>query len=301
MSTYLNELLKTDTVLWLLQFEGAIYIITVFIVLYGAKLLYDLLTPFSLKEQLTEKDNKAVAVSFSGYMLGVMIILLGIFHSGPAVEGAISSRIDLARDLLATVIWGIIGIILLNISRIINDKLLLSHFNNTKELITDRNIGTGAVLWGSYIGSALIVRSAVYGESIGWVQDIVSTLVYYVIGQCGFVIFGWIYQKISRFDVHAEIEKDNVSAGVAFGLSLTAISIILSGYIMYYNSLLGFLVWFIMGLFVLIVSRYIVDKLMLPGSLLDEEISNDQNWGAALLEGSVAIGIALLMVPAFLG
>jgi hypothetical protein len=51
----------------------------------------------------------------------------------------------------------------------------------------------------------------------------------------------------------------------------------------------------------LLASRYIVDKLMLPGALLDEEISIDQNWGAALLEGSIAVGIALLMVPAFLG
>ena len=101
--------------------------------------------------------------------------------------------------------------------------------------------------------------------------------------------------------MHEEIEKDNISAGVAFGLSLVAISILLSGYIISYNSLVGFAVWFVMGLFVLMVSRYIVDKMMLPGHLLDEEISKDQNWGAALVEGTVAVGIALLMVPAFLG
>ena len=179
--------------------------------------------------------------------------------------------------------------------------MLLYKFDNVKELVTDKNIGTGAVLWGSYIGSALIVRAAVYGETIDWLTDILSTLLFFVIGQIGLIVFGWIYQLISRFDVHAEIEKDNVSAGVAFGLSLTAISIILSGYLINYNSLPGFLLWFVIGLIVLLASRYIVDKLLLPGALLDEEISNDQNWGAALLEGSIAIGIALLMVPAFLG
>jgi uncharacterized membrane protein YjfL (UPF0719 family) len=301
MNEYINELLSTDDVMWLLQFEGAVYIITVFIVLYAAKLLYDLFTPFSVNEQLTEKDNKAVAVSFSGYMLGVIIIMLGIFNSGTVVEGEISTKLDLARDLLATIIWGILGIFLLNLSRIVNDKMLLSKFDNVKELITDQNIGTGAVLWGSYIGSALIVRAAVSGESTQWLADIISTLLYFVIGQIGFIVFGWVYQKISRFDVHAEIEKDNISAGVAFGLSLTAIAILLSGYLTSYNSLLGFALWFVIGLIVLLASRYIVDKLMLPGALLDEEISNDQNWGAALVEGSLAVGIALLMVPAFLG
>lgn len=299
MDNFLNELLEIGPVYWLLQFEGAAYLLTVFVVLYAAKLSYDLFTPFSVDEQLTKKDNKAIAVSFSGYLLGVMIILLSIFHSGSVADG--NSPLDLAKDLLATIIWGVIGIILLNISRVLNDKLLLNRFDNIKELIKDKNVGTGAVLWGSYIGSALIIRAAIYGEATEWAADLLSTFVYFLIGQLGFIIFGWIYQLISRYDIHAEIEKDNISAGVAFGLSLTAISIILSGYIMAYNSLLGFAVWFVMGLFVLLVSRYIVDKFILPGSLLDEEISKDQNWGAALVEGSVAVGIALLMVPAFLG
>lgn len=301
MEAYIEEIFSLEPVFWLLQFEGAVYLITVFIVLYAAKLFYDLFTPFSINDQLTEQDNKAIAVSFSGYLLGVMIILLGIFHSGTIVEGGIQSHLDLAKDLLATIVWGVIGIILLNISRVINDKLLLSRFDNIKELVTDKNIGTGAVLWGSYIGSALIVRAAIFGESAGWLIDISSSLIYFVMGQIGFLIFGWVYQKISRYDVHAEIEKDNISAGVSFGLSLVAIAILLSGYIMLYDSFPGFVVWFIISLFILIVSRYIVDKLMLPGSLLDEEISRDQNWGAALVEGSVAVGIALLLVPAFLG
>jgi len=301
MSTYIEELFSIDPVFWLLKFEGAAYLIAVFVVLYAAKLIYDLFTPFSLNEQLTTEDNKAIAVSFSGYILGVMIILLSIFHSGTAIEGGISSQLDLAYDILATIIWGLIGILLLNISRVINDKLLLSKFDNMKELVKDKNVGTGAVLFGSYVGSGLIIRAAIFGESTGWVEDITTTLIYFVMGQIGFLIFGWVYQLISRYDVHDEIEKDNISAGVAFGLSLVAISILLSGYIISYSSLPGFALWFVMGLFVLMVSRYIVDKMMLPGHLLDEEISEDQNWGAALVEGTVAVGIALLMVPAFLG
>ncbi len=301
MSTYIEELLSIEPVFWLLKFEGAVYLIAVFIVVYSAKLIYDLFTPFSLNEQLTTEDNKAIAVSFSGYILGVMIILLSIFHSGSVVEGGVNSQLDLVYDILATIIWGLIGILLLNVSRVINDKILLSKFDNVKELVKDKNVGTGAVLFGSYIGSGLIVRAAIFGESSGWTEDILTTLIYFVMGQIGFLIFGWVYQVISRYDVHEEIEKDNISAGVAFGLSLVAISILLSGYIISYNSLPGFAVWFVMGLFVLMVSRYIVDKMMLPGSLLDEEISKDQNWGAALVEGTVAVGIALLMVPAFLG
>ena len=37
----------------------------------------------------------------------------------------------------------------------------------------------------------------------------------------------------------------------------------------------------------------LIDKLILPGDDLDKEIADDKNWGAALIEGAVAIGIAV--------
>ncbi len=299
MDNLISALLDTDPVWWLLQFNGAVYILVVFIVLFAAKLFYDLFTPFSVNDALTDKDNKAVAVSFSGYMLGVLIILLGIFRE-PALSGSAPGRIDVLKDIIDTLIWGIIGVFLLNIARWINDTFILRKFSIIKELIEDRNVGTGAVLWGGYIGSALIVRAAVSGESLGWLTDIGLSLLYFIIGQLGFILYAYIYQWQTRFDMHAEIEKDNIAAGLSFGLSLTAVGILLSAYLHNYDSIPGFLLWLVISWFVLAVSRYLVDKWILPGSLLDDEIARDQNWGAALVEGSIALGIAFLMVPVFL-
>jgi uncharacterized membrane protein YjfL (UPF0719 family) len=272
--------------------EGVVYLALILVILFLAKWIHDLLTPYKINDQLTQEDNKAVALSMSGYLLGVAIIILGVYST--------SAVHNFYRDLLDTVIWGLIGIALLQIARFVNDKILLSKFNNVKELVTDKNIGTGAAEWGSYVGSSLIIYACVMGETQGFVNDITSTLIYFAMGQIGFIIFGWLYQLISRYDLHAEIEKDNVSAGVAFGLNLTAVAILLSGYILRYDSLYGFVVWMILSFIFLIVSRYLVDKIALPGSLLDEEISRDQNWGAALIEGAVAVGLALLLVPTFL-
>ena len=301
MNELIQEMLSSNVIKELVRFDGALYVLLAFILLYVAKLLYDLFTPYSLNEQLTEKDNKAVAVAFSGYMLGILIIILGVYSSDGYNAVAENNYIVILQDILSTLVWGIFGILLLNLSRVINDKLILSHFSNTKELITDRNIGTGAVIWGTYIGAALIIRAAIGGEAVNWLIDIVSALIYYVLAQLAFIIYGWIYQWMSRFDLHAEIEKDNIAAGLAFGLSLTAMAIILSGYIAIHDSLTGLLVWFVIGLFLLVVSRYVVDKLVLPGSLLDEEIARDQNWGAALIDGSVALGMAAVIVASLLG
>jgi uncharacterized membrane protein YjfL (UPF0719 family) len=265
-----------------------------------AKLLYDLFTPYKLNRQMTELDNKAVALSFGGYMFAIGVVIWGVFTSEPEA-GFVTSREELLLDMLSLVIWSAIGIVLLNIARIINDNVLFAKFRNVKELVEDKNIGTGAIELGSYIGSALIIKAALFGEDTSFLHGVIATLIYFIIGQLGFIVFAWLYQVMSRFDLHAEIEKDNISAGVAFGASLIAIAILLSGFIIRYDSVLGFLVWFVISLFFLIVSRYIVDRFLLPGSLLDEEIRRDQNWGAALLEGGVAIILALILVPVFLG
>ena len=43
------------------------------------------------------------------------------------------------------------------------------------------------------------------------------------------------------------------------------------------------------------VLRKIVDLAVLPGNALDREIKDDKNWGAAIIEGGCAVGIAFIM------
>jgi hypothetical protein len=49
------------------------------------------------------------------------------------------------------------------------------------------------------------------------------------------------------------------------------------------------------GAFFFVVGRYLIDKIILPNASLDAEISEDRNWGAALIEGCGAIGLALIL------
>jgi len=169
-----------------------------------------------------------------------------------------------------------------------------------KELVTDKNVGTGAVQCGAYIGSALIIRAALSGDDQTSIfLSVIDVLVYFVVGQIIFIVFAKFYQITTRYDLHDEIEKDNVAAGVSFGATLVAVGMVLSGYIVKYDSLPGLVGWFFVAAFLLLTCRYIVDKILLPGALLDEEISQDRNWGAALVEGSAAIGLALLLNVSF--
>ncbi len=287
----IKRLLDVEIIYELYQPRAAVYLAVLLLVFYLGKKVYDLSTPYNLNHELTEVDNKAVAVSFSGYMFGLGIILFGVISGG--------TTHNFYRDLLGTVVWGVIGIILLQIARLVNDKIILSRFDNAKELATDKNVGTGAVECGGYIGGSLLIMAAISGEEGGFAADLVSTLIFFIVGQIGFILFAKLYQGVTRFDLHREIERDNVSAGVAFGMSLIAMGLLLSKFIIASDSLGGFAIWFVLGALFLVIFRYLVDKIILPGKLLDEEISQDQNWGAALVEGGMAIILALLLNAVF--
>ena len=299
MNELVSNAIDVSEVWELLDPHSMIYLVTMLGIFVLGKWIYDLLTPYKLNEQLVEKDNRAIAVSFVGYLLGLGIILEGVVSQESSSLATGSARRDLLLDVGDTLLWGVIGIVLLQLARWINDKWLLSSFLNTKELVEDQNVGTGAVEFGSFVGSALIIRVLLMGEGASILTSIVETVAYFLAAQVIFVLFGKVYQLVTRYDVHHEIEQDNAAAGVSLGLSLIAVSILVSSYLSRYDSLLGLALWFVMGTVLLLGSRYLVDKLLLPGRLLDDEVGTDRNWGAALIEGGSAIAIAALIGASF--
>lgn len=296
MKERIESWFEVEPLFHLVQSGAVIYFVIGLLMLFFAKLIKGKTVSFSLNEELTDKDNKAVALATVGYLLGMMIVVRGVMVSDyDAVE-----YVSMFEDVVMTVIWSLVAMVLLLSSAVVNDKLLLSSFCNRKELIEDRNVGTGAVVAASYIGTALLISAAVKGASeASFIVELVDTLVYFVVGQLAFIMTGICYQKFAGYDIHDEIEKDNVAAGVSFGMTLVAVAILLSGYLQRSDSLLGFVAWIPLSIVLLLTSRYLVDRVLLPNSAIREEIARDQNWGVALLEGGSAVGIALILNASF--
>lgn len=298
MSGFMNDFFSTDIVFVLFNAGGALYLLLTLLLLYLAKKFFDLFTPYKLDQQLTTKDNKAIALSFMGYLIGVGIILATIISGDSATPD--DGVMGILKDIGLTTFWCLFGMLLLYAAWRINDKVLLARFDNAKELLVDQNIGTGMVECGGFIASALIIHGALYGQdSIGFGYSVLTAVIFFILGQIGFIMFGYLYQWITRFDLHEEIERDNAAAGVAFGFNLIAAGLLLSGYIKNYDSLFGLFIWILLSYFFLISCRYMVDKIILPKVLLEDEIKNDRNWGAALLEGTSAVVVAWAINSAF--
>lgn len=288
----MTELLNNEYII--AAYHGIIYLAISFILFYLGKIAYQLFhKSINVKDELVEQDNFAFAVAHVGYFIGLIIIIGGVLI-GPS-NGIITDVIDIS-------VYGLLGIILLNISIIINDKLILSKFSVRKEIVEDQNAGTGVIEAANSIASGLIIFGALMGESASLLYGMLTALAFWAIGQVILFITAKVYNMITSYDVHEHIEKDNVAVGVGF-----AGAIIAMGNIIRFATQDEFENWIestsyvaivvIIGFILLPIVRFLTDKILLPGQKLTDEIVNQEkaNVGAALVEAFAYIAGSVLI------
>ena len=268
---------------------GFLYLTVVLVLLVIGKWVYDVLhRRFVLRTELIEKDNLAVALAVGGYYLGVVIVLGGVV-SGPA-------SFSVLDDVIGLVIFGLLGIVLLNLSAWINDKVVFSRFDSEKEIVEDRNTGMGAVEGGNYVAVGLITAGAMSGEG-----GVLPGLVYWVSGLVALVVAGLLYDRITSYDLHEQIEKDNAAVGVAFAGVLIGFGNIIrlageGDFVSWSESLTEFGYYTVVGLILLPLIRLFADKVLLPGaSLTDELVQDPPNLGAGVIEAISYLAASMLI------
>lgn len=267
-----------------------VYIVLAFILFLIGKLTYQLIhRNYKVNHELVEKDNLAFAVAHVGYYSG-LLLAIGSAIIGPS-EG-------LWLDLMDIAIYGILAIVLLNLSIIINDKLILRHFKVSKEIIQDQNVGTGVIEGASAIATGLIIMGAVSGEDGG----IDTAIVFWLIGQGMLIVTSFVYDAILPYDLHEHIEKDNVAVGIGFAGALIAVANLIrfgiaGDFTTWEETSFYLLIDVAIALALLPILRWITDKMLLPGRKLTDEIVNQEkpNSGVALIEAFAYIGSSVLI------
>lgn len=87
------------------------------------------------------------------------------------------------KNLANIAVFQLLGVVFLEIARIVNDKVLLRRLDNNYELVGKRNIAVGCAEAGSYVGTGLIIMGAVSGPITNWGDDIASSALFFVLGQ----------------------------------------------------------------------------------------------------------------------
>ena len=240
-----------------------------------------------------ENDNFAFSVAYVGYFIGLLL----------AIGSALLGESDgLVNDLIDIGIYGGLSIVLLNLSIIINDKVILNKFHVKQEIVDQKNTGTGFVEGAMAVSTGLIILGAIHGEGHGAGGPIITALLYWVLGQALMFVTSLVYNLITPYDIHDHIEKGNVAVGIGFAGALIAIANLIRFALMH-----DFESWSItltdvgvdvgIGLVFLPIVRFLTDKILLPGQNLTDEIVNQEhpNCGAALVEAFAYIGGSVLI------
>ncbi len=288
--------------------------------LLAARVAYVRLSRFDAEHELTTADNPAVGTSLFGFLAGVVIVLASLLGSESLADP--NEPAELAWDLVEVALYGLVSIVLLKLSGWINDKVILLGFENRKELVDDRNVGAGAVLCGTYIASGLVLAGAFAGRidpsvlppDLGrgevFLRELGTAVAFFALGQVVLALYGFVYSKLSKVNVHKAIEGDyvkdgvkhggNLAAGLAFGGHLVAIGLLLwSGarhdFVNWPQNLTWFGVAAGVGVVALPVWRLFVDHVLMGKADLAREIYEDRNVNAALLETSALLGLAVAL------
>ena len=272
-----------------------IYLSASVVLLYIGKLIFKAVkSKIAVTHELITKDNLAFSFAYVGYFAGLILAV------GSAVYGA---SFGLISDLIDMAIYGVLAIVLLNLSSLIMDKITLRRFSVWKEITEDQNVGMGLIEAANYFSAGLIIFGAITGESGNVAFGIYTAIAYWALGQVLILVTAWLYNKITNYDVHAEIEKDNAAAGLGFAAALIAIANLIRNGLMgdfasWNETLLEVAYEAGIGLVFLPIIRTLVDKILLPGRSLSDEIARQDkpNVGAALVEAIGYIGGSVLIV-----
>lgn len=247
-----------------------------------------------LNLELFVKDNPAVAIALVGYYFGIVIALGGVL--GETLVNWQDKALNLAT-------YGATVILLMLAGAWVGDKLILRHFSCEREIIQDRNIGAATVEAGNHIANGLILNAALAGESGGWLVGLVCWL----IGLSVLVVVSFIYPRVTKYNVFAEIEKrNNPAAGLALaGLLIATGNIVRVAFSTEFeNWIVSFTQYGLTLLFCLgslVVIRWLADLVLVPGVKISDEIVNQKipNIGAGLIEGFAYIASSFLIAWCF--
>lgn len=270
--------------------SSLIYLAACFVVFVAGHLVFILFRrSYNIQDELVEKDNAAFALVLCGYYLGLTFSIGGVI-AGPSA--------GMESDLIDILVYGPLAILLLNLSALINDRFILSEFDIRKEILQDQNCGTGVVEFAVFVATGLNIFGALYGQG----GSVFTAIAFWALGQTVLVLIGKYYNLITQYNIHEQIEKDNVAVGIGFAGALIGIGNLLRAasaehFISWEANLTTFGLYMVVGLILLPVARILTDRILLPGRSLADELVNQvkPNQGAAFLEASSYIGASFLI------
>lgn len=249
--------------------------------------------------ELLTKDNAAFGVSLAGTTFAVTILLSGTIY-GDYTGDLVSSATYVAG-------FGVLGIALMALTRIIFDKITLPGISLRDEIVKG-NMAVAIADVSNVLATAIIIRAIMIWVTDHSMQGMFALLAAYAISQVILTLVTYIRRRLFRkfyagHRVQDELEKGNIAFALSFaGRKIgTAFAISVAANIVVYefNDITTiFIPWILVSIAaisVLKIISYIAERIIMFKIVTMREILDDRNIAIGALQAVIYISMAILI------
>lgn len=270
--------------------------------LISLKFTKGLLANVNSQSELVDRNNAAFGISFGGGILALGLVLTGVSAGDFA-----SSLVD---EVLSMAIFGGLGLALVLVGRVVQDKIVLPKVDIHKELSAD-NVACALLDVGHMLAIGLVIRAAMLWVPTSDFRIIPVIIVAFILSQL-VITLAALYRKhlFKKRNVgHADCFQTAIGQGapatatalryaafmVGAALMVTAASnLVVFDQAAYWRSVVLWSVVSLVSVPVYALLVWVVRRLVLPGVNVAEEVDRENNVGISAVESGIFIAIAAI-------
>ena len=295
MNNFLNIMHINQEIMIILAIDVAIAIL----LLTAMRFVSGLSAKVNTTDELAKEDNFAFGISVAGSVAALGIVMTG------AITGESAASYEM--EAIGMFSYGLFGLILIKLGRIIHDRFALHQLDKIAE-IKKRNITVGLVDAASVIATAIVIRAVLI-----WVDGL--NIYTFIAITSGFIVSQVILVLVTRIreihykrnNQHDSMQEAFVDGQIALALRYsgqiisTSLAVTAASYFLIYSpetiveNLLGWLVFGLIMTVLVSLLTTIAKRIVLWGIDMTEEVDQQHNVGVASIEMAISISIALIL------
>ncbi len=249
--------------------------------------------------ELLKKDNPAFGISMAGVTLAVSVLLSGVIFGDPGIS--------MLQSGLAMASYGIVGIILMGVTRIVFDKIALPDISLRDEIV-DKNIAVAIADTGNVLAAAVILRAIMIWIGGNTFEGLIVLVAAYAVSQMVMTAATFVRLRIfSAIHKGHSIQEELANGNVALALSFagrkigTAFAIGIASHLVVYEVydvgklLVPWLIISVIMILLIKVLSFITARIVLFKADIADEVLNQRNIAIGAMHGVIYISIALLL------
>ncbi|MBV1885206.1 MAG: DUF350 domain-containing protein [Gammaproteobacteria bacterium] len=273
------------------------------ILLTGLRFISGLVANVSTKKELAERDNFAFGLSFSGGMIALALMMTGVV-SGEANDSLITEGVLVG-------LYGAVGILLIKLGRVIQDKLVMTSIPIQEE-IRKGNLAAAFLDMAGTIATGFVLRSVFIWVENETITGLVIVLVTFLLTQLLLALVTkfrlTIYEKRHPGGcLQVALKAGNVALSLRYFGHVVGIALVMSAassFVIYNSQYLGLALftWVVVTIafsailsLISSVARFII----LAGIDVVEEVDHQENVAIGAIEAAIYVSVATLILAVF--